>query len=168
MDGRSPDKSAEKTVARNLAAMLLMMIFSKTQCQSSRRMHGFDVFSTISIMYRKWIGWMGAGMRQALRAVSALATLDARQFLCPSRLFSNFGESSRDKMVQTSERTMLDRLKAFEAKRPEIVFEWKDSETEAEGWVVINSLRGAAFGEIPDARGLETSTRCFRLPRPWR
>lgn len=49
-------------------------------------------------------------------------------------------------MVQTSERTMLDRLKAFEAKRPEIVFEWKDSETEAEGWVVINSLRGGAAG----------------------
>jgi glutamate dehydrogenase/leucine dehydrogenase len=26
------------------------------------------------------------------------------------------------------------------------VFEWKDSETEAEGWVVINSLRGGAAG----------------------
>lgn len=34
----------------------------------------------------------------------------------------------------------------FENKRPEIVFEWKDSETEAEGWVVINSLRGGAAG----------------------
>jgi glutamate dehydrogenase/leucine dehydrogenase len=41
---------------------------------------------------------------------------------------------------------MLDRLKAFEGKRPEIVFSWKDSETEAEGWVVINSLRGGAAG----------------------
>lgn len=41
---------------------------------------------------------------------------------------------------------MLERLQAFEAKRPEIVFEWKDSETEAEGWVVINSLRGGAAG----------------------
>jgi len=37
-------------------------------------------------------------------------------------------------------------LKKFETKRPEIVFEWKDSETDAEGWVVINSLRGGAAG----------------------
>lgn len=37
-------------------------------------------------------------------------------------------------------------LKKFEEKRPEIVFEWKDAETEAEGWVVINSLRGGAAG----------------------
>ncbi|SEL08411.1 Glu/Leu/Phe/Val dehydrogenase dimerization domain-containing protein [Parapedobacter koreensis] len=41
---------------------------------------------------------------------------------------------------------MKDLLHRFEAKRPEIVFEWKDSETEAEGWVVINSLRGGAAG----------------------
>ncbi len=41
---------------------------------------------------------------------------------------------------------MKDLLKKFETKRPEIVFEWKDSETEAEGWVVINSLRGGAAG----------------------
>jgi len=41
---------------------------------------------------------------------------------------------------------MKDLLKKFENKRPEIVFEWKDSETEAEGWVVINSLRGGAAG----------------------
>jgi len=37
-------------------------------------------------------------------------------------------------------------LKKFEEKQPEIVFEWKDSETEAKGWVVINSLRGGAAG----------------------
>ena len=37
-------------------------------------------------------------------------------------------------------------LEKFENKRPEIVFEWKDSETDAEGWVVINSLRGGAAG----------------------
>ena len=37
-------------------------------------------------------------------------------------------------------------LEKFENKRPEIVFEWKDSETEAEGWVVINSLRNWAAG----------------------
>jgi len=41
---------------------------------------------------------------------------------------------------------MKELLKKFEIKRPEIVFEWKDSETEAEGWVVINSLRGGAAG----------------------
>ena len=37
-------------------------------------------------------------------------------------------------------------LKIYENKSPEIVFNWKDSETEAEGWVVINSLRGGAAG----------------------
>jgi glutamate dehydrogenase/leucine dehydrogenase len=41
---------------------------------------------------------------------------------------------------------MKDLIKAYERKRPEIVFEWKDTETEAEGWVVINSLRGGAAG----------------------
>ncbi len=41
---------------------------------------------------------------------------------------------------------MQNLLQKFETKRPEIVFEWKDSETEAEGWVVINSLRGGAAG----------------------
>mgnify|MGYP003643105640 CR=1 FL=1 len=40
-------------------------------------------------------------------------------------------------------KTLLDK---FENRRPEIVFEWKDAETEAEGWVVINSLRGGAAG----------------------
>lgn len=41
---------------------------------------------------------------------------------------------------------MKELLHKFENKRPEIVFEWKDAETEAEGWVVINSLRGGAAG----------------------
>jgi len=41
---------------------------------------------------------------------------------------------------------MKELLKKFENKKPEIVFEWSDSETEAEGWVVINSLRGGAAG----------------------
>jgi glutamate dehydrogenase/leucine dehydrogenase len=41
---------------------------------------------------------------------------------------------------------MISLLEKFENKRPEIVFEWKDPETEAEGWVVINSLRGGAAG----------------------
>ncbi len=41
---------------------------------------------------------------------------------------------------------MKELLKKFEDKTPEIVFNWKDSETEAEGWTVINSLRGGAAG----------------------
>ena len=41
---------------------------------------------------------------------------------------------------------MKDLLKKFENKEPEIVFNWKDQETEAEGWTVINSLRGGAAG----------------------
>ena len=41
---------------------------------------------------------------------------------------------------------MRDLLQKFENKEPEIVFEWSDSETEAKGWVVINSLRGGAAG----------------------
>ncbi|MBW3546290.1 MAG: amino acid dehydrogenase [Bacteroidetes bacterium] len=41
---------------------------------------------------------------------------------------------------------MKELLKLYEEKQPEIVFEWKDRETEAEGWVVINSLRNGAAG----------------------
>jgi glutamate dehydrogenase/leucine dehydrogenase len=41
---------------------------------------------------------------------------------------------------------MKDLLKKYENKQPEIVFNWKDPETEAEGWTVINSLRGGAAG----------------------
>jgi len=37
-------------------------------------------------------------------------------------------------------------LTRYENKSPEIVFHWNDPETEAEGWVVINSLRGGAAG----------------------
>jgi len=41
---------------------------------------------------------------------------------------------------------MKELLNTYEKKQPEIVFNWKDSETEAEGWTVINSLRGGAAG----------------------
>ncbi len=41
---------------------------------------------------------------------------------------------------------MKNLLQKFEDKAPEIIFNWKDSETEAEGWTVINSLRGGAAG----------------------
>lgn len=41
---------------------------------------------------------------------------------------------------------MKDLLNRYENTAPEVVFEWHDSETEACGWVVINSLRGGAAG----------------------
>ena len=41
---------------------------------------------------------------------------------------------------------MKELLKVYENKEPEIVFHWNDPETEAEGWTVINSLRGGAAG----------------------
>ncbi len=41
---------------------------------------------------------------------------------------------------------MKELLKKYEEKEPEIVFHWKDQETDAEGWTVINSLRGGAAG----------------------
>ena len=41
---------------------------------------------------------------------------------------------------------MIELLKKYEEKSPEIVFEWHDQLTEAKGWVVINSLRGGAAG----------------------
>lgn len=41
---------------------------------------------------------------------------------------------------------MKELLDQYEHKQAEIVFEWKDLETDAEGWVVINSLRGGAAG----------------------
>lgn len=41
---------------------------------------------------------------------------------------------------------MKDLLNRFENKKAEIVFEWNDPESEAQGWVVINSLRGGAAG----------------------
>jgi glutamate dehydrogenase/leucine dehydrogenase len=51
---------------------------------------------------------------------------------------------------------MKDLLKKFENKQPEVVFEWSDSESEAEGWVVINSLRnGAAGGGTRMRKGLD-------------
>jgi glutamate dehydrogenase/leucine dehydrogenase len=41
---------------------------------------------------------------------------------------------------------MSDFIKAFESKAPEIVFEWNDAPTGAQGFLVINSLRGGAAG----------------------
>lgn len=41
---------------------------------------------------------------------------------------------------------MKNLLRAYESKKAEIIFEWNDTETDAHGWVVINSLRGGAAG----------------------
>ncbi|MBL7825484.1 MAG: Glu/Leu/Phe/Val dehydrogenase [Saprospiraceae bacterium] len=46
-------------------------------------------------------------------------------------------------------------LNKYKEKTPEIVFEWHDEETGAEGWIVINSLRnGAAGGGTRMRKGL--------------
>ncbi|HKG05415.1 MAG TPA: hypothetical protein VKB19_03100 [Pedobacter sp.] len=59
---------------------------------------------------------------------------------------------------------MKELLKKIEEKRPEIVFEWKDKESEAEGWVVINFLRsGAAGGGTRMRKGLEKTSRIAGL-----
>lgn len=50
---------------------------------------------------------------------------------------------------------MDDLLRTYKEKKPEIVFEWHDAETDAEGWIVINSLRnGAAGGGTRMRKGL--------------
>ncbi|MFT4522914.1 MAG: glutamate dehydrogenase/leucine dehydrogenase [Bacteroidia bacterium] len=50
---------------------------------------------------------------------------------------------------------MIDLLKQFEEKRPEIIFEWNDGETDARGWLVINSLKnGSAGGGTRMRKGL--------------
>ena len=41
---------------------------------------------------------------------------------------------------------MQNLLAQYKAQKPEIVFEWSDAETGAEGWIVINSLRNGAAG----------------------
>lgn len=50
---------------------------------------------------------------------------------------------------------MQELLRQYRDKRPEIIFEWNDSETDARGWVVINTLRnGAAGGGTRMRKGL--------------
>lgn len=41
---------------------------------------------------------------------------------------------------------MEDLLKKFENKKPEIIFEWNDDQTDAQGWLVINSLKNGSAG----------------------
>ena len=41
---------------------------------------------------------------------------------------------------------MLEILEEYKKKIPEIIFEWHDEQTDAKGWIVINSLRNGAAG----------------------
>ena len=41
---------------------------------------------------------------------------------------------------------MIDDFKKFENKDPELGLVWHDTETEAQGWLVLNSLRGGTAG----------------------
>ncbi|MFN8674046.1 MAG: Glu/Leu/Phe/Val dehydrogenase dimerization domain-containing protein [Candidatus Sericytochromatia bacterium] len=51
---------------------------------------------------------------------------------------------------------MIEKLREFENKKPEIIFSWQDPYTEAQGWVVINSLRnGSAGGGTRMRKGLD-------------
>jgi glutamate dehydrogenase/leucine dehydrogenase len=58
---------------------------------------------------------------------------------------------------QSAQATSLTQLlAAYETRQPEITFEWHDPETEAVGWVVINSLRnGSAGGGTRMRKGLD-------------
>lgn len=50
---------------------------------------------------------------------------------------------------------MIDLLEKYKSKKPEIVFEWHDDQTDAQGWIVINSLKnGAAGGGTRMRKGL--------------
>ncbi|MFW6090164.1 MAG: Glu/Leu/Phe/Val dehydrogenase dimerization domain-containing protein, partial [Gemmatimonadota bacterium] len=48
--------------------------------------------------------------------------------------------------MATDRTAIWERVEAFFSARPEIVFEWNDSETAARGWLVVNSLKGGAAG----------------------
>ncbi len=54
--------------------------------------------------------------------------------------------SSAAPSTPASSATLPQLLAAYETREPEITFEWHDPETDAVGWVVINSLRGGSAG----------------------
>jgi hypothetical protein len=62
---------------------------------------------------------------------------------------------------------MKDLLKKFENKEPVIVLV-EDAETEAEGWTVINSLRGGAAGGGTRMRKDWTSMKFYHYLKQWR
>ena len=59
-------------------------------------------------------------------------------------------------------------LQAYEKRSPEIVFEWNDAETDARGWVVINSLAAELRVEERVCIPAWTRTKLSVSPRPWR
>ena len=63
---------------------------------------------------------------------------------------------------------MKELLNKFENKVPEIVFQWQDAETEAKGWVVINSLRGGAAGGGTRMRVGLDQHEVTSLAKPWK
>ena len=73
-----------------------------------------------------------------------MAILDISSENSGDRIASNCIKDISNRKIRIVKLEKL--IEKFEGKQPEIVFAWKDSETEAEGWVVINSLRGGAAG----------------------
>ncbi len=63
-----------------------------------------------------------------------------------SRRFAALLQAMSQQTATFESARLKELIRRFEEKRPEIVFEWKDPETEAEGWIVINSLRGGSAG----------------------
>lgn len=63
---------------------------------------------------------------------------------------------------------MKNKLEAYLAKHPEIVFEWNDEFTDAKGWLVINSLKGGAAGGGTRMRKGLTKKKLFRWQKLWR
>ena len=63
---------------------------------------------------------------------------------------------------------MKELLKRYEEKEPEIVFHWRDQETDAEGWTVINSLRGGAAGGGTRMRKGLNKNEVLSLAKRWK
>ena len=91
--------------------------------------------------------------RQGLTGKTPVISVNGRHYQCRNlkdSLLTQFvhqlaGNQTRQPK-KSKDTLMKELLSAFERKEPEIVFEWQDAETEAKGWVVINSLRGGAAG----------------------
>ncbi|MEZ5048810.1 MAG: Glu/Leu/Phe/Val dehydrogenase dimerization domain-containing protein, partial [Saprospiraceae bacterium] len=57
--------------------------------------------------------------------------------------------------MENNDLKINEKLEKYKNTEPEIVFEWNDTETDARGWIVINSLKnGAAGGGTRMRKGL--------------
>ena len=63
---------------------------------------------------------------------------------------------------------MEELIKQFEEIPPELVFEWEDKETNAKGWIVINSLRGGAAAGGTRMRIGVTKEEVLALAKQWK